>query len=235
MNLNRGLEIKNVLVFGASGFIGSAICESLLDSQTWNVIGVSRNDSPRCQVSLSDSDWVEKIKALGPVHGIVWAQGTNTNDTIESAELEDVENTFRCNVLFIIKTLKSLLEHEVFASSVRAVVISSVWQSLVRPGKFSYAMSKSAIGSLVPSLAVDLQARGIVVNAVLPGVIDSPMAIANLSSDEIKRVKEETFGGKLVQAQEVANVTTWLLSEKSSGINGESIAVDNGWSKARYV
>ena len=115
------------------------------------------------------------------------------------------------------------------------MVVSSIWQELARQEKFAYVTTKAAIAGLVPSVAIDLGSMGFAINAVLPGVIASPMAKTQLSEAEISRIKLGTPGGKLASEGELANVIEWLASSRSIGINAESIRVDNGWSRTRHV
>jgi NAD(P)-dependent dehydrogenase (short-subunit alcohol dehydrogenase family) len=67
-------------------------------------------------------------------------------------------------------------------------------------------------------------------NAVLPGVIDTPMTRANLSEAQIVTFRNRSLGGNLANPAEVAEAVSWLLSSKSLGVNGETIKVDHGWS-----
>ena len=72
-------------------------------------------------------------------------------------------------------------------------------------------------------------------NAVLPGVVDTPMTRSNLSNDQIKKIEHETPAGKLVSATNVAKAVSWLASPESIGVNGQFIRIDNGWSQIRAI
>ena len=115
------------------------------------------------------------------------------------------------------------------------VVLSSVWQSLSRTNKFSYSVSKAAVEGLVNSFIADYSAQGYAMNAVLPGIVDSPMTRANLSENQIKKIENETPSQYLVSASNVAKVVSWLSSPDSAGVNGQFIRVDNGWSHIRAI
>jgi NAD(P)-dependent dehydrogenase (short-subunit alcohol dehydrogenase family) len=96
-------------------------------------------------------------------------------------------------------------------------------------------VSKASLEGLVNSVLADFSENGLRINAVLPGVIDSPMTRANLSDKQIGTIENQTPSGKLVTAKELARVIAWLLSEDSLGINGQFICVDNGWSNVRSI
>jgi NAD(P)-dependent dehydrogenase (short-subunit alcohol dehydrogenase family) len=142
---------------------------------------------------------------------------------------------FEANVNFIIRSLNMLINNNLLAKTSRLLIVSSVWQHLSRKKKFSYSVSKSAIAGIVKSVTADYGIKGITINAILPGVINNEMTVKNLSQDQIKNIESTTPLGKLVTPQEVASIATWLLSSESSGIAGQSITIDNGWSDIRDI
>ena len=84
-------------------------------------------------------------------------------------------------------------------------------------------------------MSVDLAPSGISINSVLPGVIDSPMTRQHLSPQTIESIRRETPGGRLVSVNEVTDTIFYLISKNSSGITGQSVIVDNGWSLYKNV
>lgn len=148
---------------------------------------------------------------------------------------KSLHRIFDANVVFITDTLRALVELGLLQNPSRVVILSSVWQLAARSKKLGYLLAKSAISGLVPSLAIDLADRNIAVNAVLPGVIESPMTRLNLSDQQIIDIEGASIGGELATAEEVAKVTAWLLSPDASGLNAQSLVVDKGWSSVRHV
>lgn len=223
------------VVFGASGFLGKNILKSLqlIDPQSF---GVSRNLTHEDLKSLNQAEDIETWK-INPksIDGIVWAQGSNLNDSINNFSQQNLINLFEANVLYVLKTLDILLKNNLIKSRAKIVVLSSVWQNLSRPNKLSYSIAKSSIDGLVKSLAIDLKHLLIQVNAILPGVVDSPMTRANLTHREVEKIIDETPMGNLVNPQMVADVCKWLLSKESDGVNGQSITLDGAWSIAKYL
>lgn len=222
------------IVFGATGYLGSAICDEL-KSSGFIVIPVVRGPGNAFQISMESSDWLSKLRQIGPFDGVVWAQGANSTGGLLEEESEGISASFDANVLFIFETMKALVSAKLLASPSRAVILSSIWQLTARPKKIAYVVAKSALSGLVPTLALDLASHGIAVNAVLPGVIESPMSRRNLDPAQLEQFERESIGGQLATANQVAKVTRWLLTSDSSGINGQSITVDHGWSNVRYV
>jgi 3-oxoacyl-[acyl-carrier protein] reductase len=224
----------HVAVFGSTGFLGKQICSSL-ESKGWRVSPVVDSESGRSTLDVEDGTWLARLQEVGSLDAIVWAQGRNGSGTVLSTAEQDLEAFMHTNVLLIASTLKSLAERELLGSACRAVVLGSVWQNLARENKFAYLVSKSALTGLVGSIAMDMAATGLSINAVLPGVVDSPMTRSQVSVPALEAFQGQSLGGQLVSGQEVAEVVAFLVSPSSSGINGESIVVDHGWSKVRRV
>ena len=213
------------IVFGANGYLGKSIVEDL-SLKGFDVATTSR-DSKDTDFQTKDG-FAQIINSGMKFHACIWAQGQNTNDTLESAT--SFEAIFDANL-----TLRVLLEINLLGDHARMVVLSSVWQSLSRTNKFSYSVSKSALEGLVNSFVADYSSRGYSMNAVLPGIVDTPMTRSNLSNDQIKKIEHETPAGKLVSATNVAKTVAWLASPESIGVNGQFIRVDNGWSQIRAI
>lgn len=211
---------SKILVFGASGTLGTA-CLGELKEQSFEAIPVSRD--------------LSALNGIGKIDGAVWAQGMNFTGTFAETTGEAWDEIWEANFTFIVKSLGILLHKKSFNEGARLVVISSVWQELTRAEKVAYIASKAAVGGLVRGLASELGPEGISINAVLPGVVDSPMTKKNLSPEQIDGIKTGTPGGELASSKEVAEVVAFLIDRKSAGINGQSIIVDRGWSITRNV
>lgn len=219
-----------ILVFGASGTLGVAI-RTELENKGHHVTSAS-NSSLNSDVQLING--FDGIAALGlKFDGCVWAQGVNVNDTLLTSE--KFEETLEANLFFVIKSMKYLLNTDLLNQTSSLVLVSSVWQNLSRKSKFSYSVSKASLEGLLNSVLADFSENGLRINAVLPGVIDTPMTRANLNDEQIKTIENQTPSGKLVSSNELAKVITWLLSKESLGVNGQFINVDNGWSNVRTI
>jgi 3-oxoacyl-[acyl-carrier protein] reductase len=222
------------LVFGASGALGSAISNALEASGS-QVVGVTRRQEPPAGwISVADSDWAAQIAARS-VDRVVWAQGENASGPLSIESIAQTRQLLESNVMFILETLHALRMRDALADSARLVIVGSIWQKAARADKLAYLVSKSAVTGLVRSLAADLGSSGIAVNAVLPGVVESPMTRNFLSPSQIRQMSDETPAGRLVTPEEVASACVWLASSRSSGVNGQFICVDGGWSEVRHV
>jgi len=229
---------QKCLVLGASGLIGSAVVQEFGEHgfEVWQSSRSKESPSAR-QVKLvgnADSD-SEKIRSLPKFESVVWAQGTNTNDSILDFSEDLFSSILHANLGFVVSTLGSLLKHEKIESGARLFVVSSIWQEAARDNKLSYMVSKSAISGLIKSVAIDLAGRNILVNAVLPGVLDSPMTRRMLDADQIARVEGRTGFGRLISPTEVAKAILFLCSAQNLCITGQSIVADLGFTNVRQV
>jgi NAD(P)-dependent dehydrogenase (short-subunit alcohol dehydrogenase family) len=219
-----------ILVFGASGTLGKEI-KTQLESKGHHVTSASNSSSGS---DIQTANGFEGIAILGiKFDGCVWAQGVNANDTLLTSD--KFAETLEANLLFVVKSMRYLLSSNLLNPASSLVLVSSIWQDLSRKNKFSYSVSKASLEGLVNSVLADFSENGLRINAVLPGVIDSPMTRANLTNQQIETIENQTPSGKLVSANQLARVIAWLLSEESLGINGQFINVDNGWSNVRSI
>lgn len=233
---------EHLLVFGASGAIGRAVCEAAL-SRGWRVTGVARNTAAPmaegCDRLTADPVGAQfeglQLRGGGLYTGVCWAQGANCNDSVYTVEIEQHMALYRANVVYVLVTLKALLEHTLLAPAAKLCVISSIWQNLARQSKLSYCTSKAALQGLVLSASADLAANGMLINAVLPGALETPMTRRNLTTEQISGLTGATGFGRLAELGDVASLVLYLCSAQNTGITGQFIAADLGFSHVRIV
>lgn len=234
------MKKKHLLIFGGSGSIGSSIIKKF-NSNDWTVTCISRKKENVINTIFWDvlnddhPKIVDQIINFGLVDAVCWAQGMNGNDNIQNFDEKFHMELYKVNVVFILKSLNFLLNKNLLNKNAKLCVLSSIWQLISRQDKLSYGITKSAIQGLVLSLANDLAKEGYFVNAVLPGVIDTPMTHQNLSELQIDKVKQATGFNKLNTLEDVANAVHFLLSNNNAGITGQFIKVDLGFSDVRII
>lgn len=234
------LEKQRILIFGASGSIGSSISTHFSENN-WEVVAVSRSGGGIAPVltsiaydPLSSSSGSPELLNTGtPYAAVCWAQGRNANDNVHNVNLEENMAVYQANCLYILATLKILLERHLLAPAARLCIISSVWQNLARQDKLSYCMSKSALQGLVLSASADLAKDGILINAILPGALDTPMTHQNMAAEQLQKLSSATYFNKLPALEDVANLAYFLCSTENSSITGQFIAIDLGFSHVR--
>ena len=234
---------RRLLLFGASGAIGDAIlCAAV--ARGWQVTGVSRKRPetlPEGSVSWISADPLDAsfspdvLAAGGPYDSVCWAQGANLNDSVYDVNARRHLEIYNANCTYILVTMQSLLTTGSLGRGARLCVISSIWQEMARQNKLSYCMSKAALKGLVLSASADLAKDGHLINAVMPGALDTPMTRRNLSAEQIERLESATQFGRLPQLDDVASMACFLCSAENTGTTGQFIAVDLGYSRVRIV
>ncbi|GAB2861306.1 SDR family oxidoreductase [Pseudoduganella ginsengisoli] len=235
------------LVFGATGAIGSAIATRFA-AEGWEVAGVSRSGG----VDATDPAW-DHIRPLaydpfsatpegeaaltagGPYHAVCWAQGANGTDNVYNVDLDQHLALYQANCLYILSTLKFLLDKKLLAPGARLAVISSIWQNLARQDKLSYCMTKAALQGLVLSASADLAKEGMLINAILPGALDTPMTRKNVAPAQLEKLSNATYFHKLPALEDVSRLALFLCSPQNTGITGQFIAADLGFSHVRLL
>jgi NAD(P)-dependent dehydrogenase (short-subunit alcohol dehydrogenase family) len=185
--------------------------------------------------TLSHRDVLDQLPGLPTLDAVVWAQGLNRSDSLLEFDEAEFSAVMEANVAFVARTFAELLRLGKLAQPARLVLISSIWQEMARTQKFSYTVSKAAVAGLVRSAAADLGARDVLVNAVLPGVVDTPMARAHLSTEQIASITRASPLGRLPTASDVASAVAFLAGPENQAITGQCLTVDAGFSSARHL
>lgn len=231
---------QKLLLFGANGSIGSALQEKFAQ-KSWQIVSVTRGDTINDnQVSWNpvldtSNKTLDQLRTYGQFDAVCWAQGKNCNDSIYAFNVEQHREVFEANVVYILQSLSVLLNENLLKTPARLCVISSIWQNISRQNKLSYGVSKAALKGLVLSLANDLGVDGHLINAVLPGALDTPMTHQNLSAEQLAKITSSTQFGRLPNLEDVANTVHFLCSAENSGVTGQFIKIDLGFSDVRIV
>ncbi len=248
---NETAEIKRVLVTGASGGIGRAIAVACAKEgyyvichyngseakaqETLDMVKKAGSDGEILQFNVSDrADCDEKLKALAAKYGALWGIVNNagiTRDNIFAAMKGDdwdaVVNTNLGSFFNVIKPLIMPMIGRKNKRGGRIVNISSIVGVHGNGGQTNYSAAKAGIIGATKALAVELAGRGITVNAIAPGVIETEMtkAIDPAVYDIIMSTIPMKRAG---QPEEIASAVTYLLSEGAAYITRQVIEIDGG-------
>ncbi|CAB4554891.1 MAG: SDR family oxidoreductase [Actinobacteria bacterium] len=230
-------KMPKLLIFGGTGALGTAIAQKFSDEGYEVIFGVRTitDAKNQFQVPLTTAPVPEILKGE-LFDAVVFAQGANINDSVITSSLDDLNRLFEANVTFISENTKALISHNLIKHKGKIVILSSLWEQLTRQEKMAYTVTKAAVGGLVRSMAVDLgNAKGILVNGLLPGIVETPMSRGLLSAKQIENIEAQTPGHKLTVPTDVANATYLLGCEDNTAISGQSLFVDYGFSIARVI
>lgn len=234
-----------IIVFGSSGSIGLEIVNGFQKKgcEVWAAVRDQKkikSKNKNLNFFYYDADSNNSTKSFeifkkNSVDGIVWAQGKNLSDNIYNLDIDKHLDIYKANVTFILKSLQLILQLKLLKKNSRICIISSIWQNLAKNNKLSYCVSKSALQGLVNSLSIDLGKDGVLVNAILPGAVDNPMTMSNLNKKQIDLIKKQSPLNSLATHSDIVKLTYFLCSAENSGITGQFIAADRGFSNARII
>ena len=229
--------MPKLLIFGGTGVLGAAIAAKYVTNGYQITYGVRSITNPANQFQLPLTEGPVPDLLKGELFDtVIFAQGANNNDSVINHSPDDLNRLFEANVSFISTTAKALMLHNLIKQKAKIVILSSFWEQITRGEKMSYTVKKDAVGGLVRSMAVDLgNAKGILVNGLLPGVVDSPMARGLLRPEQIENVQWQTPGHKMIIPTDVANAAYLLGCEDNTAISGQSLFVDYGFTVSRSL
>ena len=225
------MKRKNILVTGDSRGLGASI-RSSLESNGFNVIGISRKSS-EINFDLSNSKsikrlYLDKIKPLGPIHGFVNNAAIAYDDIITNMNIEKLSTMYSINVLSPLMLSKYIIRDMLLNKTHGSIVhISSVSAHTGYKGLSMYASTKGALEAFSKNTAREWGKLNIRSNIVCPGFMDTEMS-DGLSNDQRKKIFKRNSMQKELITSEVAETVNFLVSDKSSGITGQIIHVDNG-------
>jgi 3-oxoacyl-[acyl-carrier protein] reductase len=226
--------MKKILIFGSSGSIGNYLYNKFSEDNQNFVYGTtSKTKQHKNEKNIYVStENIDELKNIENVDIVIWSQGYNFNDNINIFDEDEYMKIMNINVLFILKTLSFLLKHKKINEYAKLVIISSIWEELTRENKLSYTISKSALSGLVKNVAFDLSSKNILINNILPGVIDNQMSRNTLTSEQMLYIQTYTGFNRLIQLDDLYNTVKFLTFE-NTGITGESIKVDLGFTNIK--
>ena len=237
-------EGKVALVTGATRGIGKAIAESLADAGAFvygtatsengaNTISAYLGDKGRGLVlDVTDNENIEAVlKTIADEKGapliVVNNAGITKDQLLMRMKDSDWMDVIQTNLTSVYTISKAVMRPMMKARFGRIINISSVVGITGNAGQTNYAAAKAGVLGFTKSMAKEVGSRGITVNAVAPGFIDTDM-----TKDLPESVKEALLANiplaRLGAPEEIANAVTFLASEGAGYITGETINVNGG-------
>jgi 3-oxoacyl-[acyl-carrier protein] reductase len=241
------LDGKLVLVTGATRGIGKAIALTLGKAGA-TIVGTATTDSGADNISrvfadnqisgkgmkldVTDNDQVFNLvknilEDFGSVDILVNNAGITRDNILLRMKEEEWEDIINTNLSSIYKMSKSVLRGMIKKRSGRIISITSVVGAMGNAGQSNYGAAKAGIIGFTKSLAREVGVRGITVNAIAPGFIETDMT-DNLPDDQKEALASQIPMGRLGTVDEVAQAVLFLASNSGSYITGQTLHVNGG-------
>ena len=229
--------MKNYLVVGGSSGIGKEITEILSIENI--VFSTSRNDLNGTKGNIRQikynvlEDELDTELLPDQIDGFVYCPGTINLRPFRSLKLETFRSDLELNLIGAIKTLQVILSKLQQSPSASIIFYSTVAVKTGMPFHSSVSSSKSALEGLTRSLAAEFAPK-IRVNCIAPSIVNTPLANKFLNTeDKIEKAAARHPLNKIGTAKEIAQLTQYLLDEKSKWITGQIINIDGGISSVK--
>lgn len=238
---------KKYLITGATSGIGLAICNKIISNGDF-VYAIGRNSNKIenlynsssfefIQFNLNNTNEIETIfdnlnLECGKLDGLIHCAGIEETIPLTRYTPDKIFKIFEINVFSAIELLRLFSRKKTSNDGASIVLFSSVMGILGQAGKVGYSSSKAALLGLTKSSALELAKRKIRVNALLPGVVKTPMTnnlFSQLDQTQIDNIINMHPLG-IGEVDDIVPIVEFLLSNGSRWITGQNIIVDGGYS-----
>ncbi|MFY8182000.1 MAG: SDR family NAD(P)-dependent oxidoreductase [Flavobacterium sp.] len=226
--------MKKILLIGGSYGIGLAIAKELQYEN--KVFVASRTNEEISEMNVTHipfdatTDTLDTSKLPEVIDGLVYCPGSINLRPFRGLKPEAFEQDLQINFISLVKVIQSVLPNLTASNQSSIVLFSSVAASMGMPFHTSVAAAKGAIEGFAKALAAEYAPK-IRVNVIAPSLTDTPLAEKFLSNDDKKEKSAQRHPLKRVgTSEDMAQMASFLLSEKSSWISGQIFHVDGGMS-----
>jgi len=244
--MSNGLEGKVALVTGASRGIGKATAQ-LLAAEGATVIGTATSDNGAQSISdylgnkgqglrlnVNEEGAIDTLisdvtKNHGAIDILVNNAGITRDNLLMRMKEDEWNDVIDTNLSAVFKLSKAVMRGMMKKRNGRIINIGSVVGTMGNPGQANYCAAKAGVIGFSKSLAQEIAGRGVTVNVVAPGFIDTDMT-KSLTDDQKERIFDQIPSGRLGKPEEIASAVAFLASEGAAYITGQTIHVNGGLS-----
>ena len=238
------LKGKKALITGASGGIGGEIARTLHKAGADIAISGTRLESLNFlaeeigsnvqifQCNLNDPVAIDDLlktasEKMGGIDILINNAGITRDNLFMRMSDEEWLDVLNVNLTATMKLCKGMIRGMMKKRWGRIINISSVVGTTGNPGQANYAASKAGMVGMSKSLAFEVASRGITVNIIAPGFIETAMT-DKLNEDQKSNIMEQIPAGRMGMATEIASAALYLASNEASYVTGATLHVNGG-------
>jgi NAD(P)-dependent dehydrogenase (short-subunit alcohol dehydrogenase family) len=221
----ESLRGQHVVVTGAGGALGASVCAALVASgaavtaadlrrTTLDALRAELGQPERLMVAEADVSSTAVERGTGAIDAVVHCVGGYAGAALVESDDEVFERMMQLNYFAAARVLRASLRRMLPRGAGRVVVVCGLAAERPAPGAAAYGASKAALAHLVGSAAAECNGRGVTVNAVMPGMMDTPANRAAMPTADATR---------WVPTMTVAKAIAALLGPGGDGVNGTSV------------
>ena len=218
--------LRTALVTGGARGIGAAIARRLEDSG-YRIIA-----PPRTALDLASP---ASIDAYLAAHGsqavdvLVNNAGINTLRAIPKIDAHTWGEMLQVNLSAALRLTQAFAPGMAERGCGRILNVVSIFALVTRERRAAYSMTKAALAALTRTAAVEFGPRGVLVNALAPGYVDTELTRRNNPPDAIAAIEASIPLRRMAQASELAEAAAFLVSDANSYLTGQTVVVDGGF------
>ena len=237
------LSNKTILVTGATSGIGRAAAIEC-SKEGASIIATGRNKERleqtlseieksasrlALQADLTDNEELSHLVAEIPMlDGAVFCAGVNDKTLVKMIDQDKIDKMFQTNVFSQMLLIRELMKKKKLNAGASLVMISSIASTYSTISNSLYAASKGAVESYMRVLALELAPRKIRVNAIRPGMVETPILESYALTEELEEFKKQFPLGRFGRPEEIAYGIIYLLSDASKWTTGSCLTIDGG-------
>jgi 3-oxoacyl-[acyl-carrier protein] reductase len=214
---------KYLFITGGNGEIGKAIISQFQDY----IVYAPSSKEMDCLNLSSIKNYIINA-GISKIDVFIHCAGINNpKPYIDSTEVS-LLNTMKINAFSFLYITQELSKYFI-NNSTKILAISSIYGSISRVGRLEYNASKSALNGMIKSIALELAPKGIVVNSIAPGFIETSLTFKNNSKQTVEEIMSNIPLGRLGQPAEIAWYVNLLCSSQNTYLTGQNIIIDGGY------